>query len=57
MNLRVYGLNDVLKGSIFYMSVAETDKELDEIFAEALEELLVYYIELKKNTKTGDREI
>lgn len=49
MNLRVYGMYDKLQGSIYYMSIARTEKELDEIFAKALQELLEYEIELKKN--------
>lgn len=48
MNLRVYSMYDKLQGSIYYMSIARNKEELDEIFAKALQELLEYEIELKK---------
>lgn len=51
MNLKVYSMYNKLQGSILYMSYARTNKELDEIFAKALQELLEYEIELKKNIK------
>lgn len=48
MNLKIYSMYDKLQGSIYYMSIARNKKELDEIFAKALQELIEYDLELKK---------
>lgn len=48
MNLRVYNAKDKLKETIDAMTYSRTKEELDVLFADAIEELLEFQIELKK---------
>lgn len=48
MNLRVYNAKDKLRETIDAMSCVWTKKELDRLFADAIQELLEYQSELRK---------
>lgn len=48
MNLRVYNAKDKLKETIDAMSYVWTETGLDKLFADAIQELLEYELELKK---------
>lgn len=48
MNLKTYFDKDKVLATINYMTYARTKEELDVLFADAIEELLEYQTELKK---------
>ena len=48
MNLRVYNAKDKLKETIDAMTYVQTKEELNKLFASAIQELLEYELELKK---------
>lgn len=48
MNLRVYDAKDKLRETIDAMTYTRTKEELNRLFADAVQELLDYGIELKK---------
>lgn len=51
MNLRVYNAKDKLRETIDAMTYVRTNEELDKLFADAIQELLNYKKELKKEIK------
>lgn len=51
MNLRVYNTKDRLRETIDAMSCAWTKKELDKLFTDAIQELLEYESELRKEMR------
>lgn len=51
MNLRVYSTKDKLRETIDAMSCVWTKKELDRLFADAIQELLEYQSELRKEMR------
>lgn len=51
MNLRVYNAKDKLKETIDAMSCVWTKKELDKLFADAIQELLEYQAVLRDEIK------
>lgn len=48
MNLRVYNAKDKLRETIGAMTYVQTKEELDKLFTGAIQELLEYQTELKK---------
>lgn len=48
MNLRVYNTKDKLRETIDAMSCVRSKEELNRLFADAIQELLEYELELKK---------
>lgn len=48
MNLKTYFDKDKVLATINYIAYARTKEELDVLFADAIEELLEYQTELKK---------
>lgn len=51
MNLRVYNTKDKLIETIDTMSYAWTKKELNRLFVDAIQELLEYQSELRKEMR------
>lgn len=51
MNLRVYNAKDKLRETIDAMTYVQTKNELDKLFADAIQELLTYQQELRKEIK------
>lgn len=51
MDLKVYFNKDKVLATINYMTYSRTKEELDVLFADAIEELLEFQIELKKKLK------
>lgn len=51
MNLRVYNAKDKLRETIDAMSCVWTKKELDKLFADAIQELLEYQSVLREEIK------
>ena len=51
MNLRVYNAKDKLKETIDAMTYVQTKEELNKLFTDAIQELLEYELELKKEIK------
>ena len=48
MNLRVYNAKDKLRETVDAMTYVQTREELNKLFADAIQELLEYELELKK---------
>lgn len=48
MNLRVYDAKDKLKETIDAMAFVKTKEELNKLFTDAIQELLEYEMELRK---------
>ena len=48
MDFKVYFNKDKVLETINYMTYVQTEEELDVLFADAIEELLEFQIELKK---------
>lgn len=51
MNLRVYNAKDKLRETIDAMTYVRTNEELDKLLRDAIQELLNYEKELKKEIK------
>lgn len=51
MNLRVYNAKDKLRETIDAMTYVQTKEEMNRLFADAIQELLEYELELKKEIK------
>lgn len=51
MNLKAYHIRDSLYKTIHTMAFVETREELNRLFVEAIQELLEYQTELRKDIK------
>ena len=51
MNLRVYNAKDKLRETIDAMTYVQSNEKLEELFEEAIAELIIYRVELKRKLK------